>query len=66
MPRTDDCGCAGLFLAPQMVGEALKGGRLVAAVADRCGLAASPPHGLGSALPHPPSFITVILAEWGF
>lgn len=29
-----------------MVGEALKGGRLLAAVAARCGIAASPPHGL--------------------
>jgi Methionine gamma-lyase len=37
---------AGLFLAPQMMGEALKGGRLLAAVAARCGIAASPPHGL--------------------
>ena len=36
---------AGLFLAPQMVGEALKGGRLLAAVAARCGIAALPPHG---------------------
>jgi cystathionine beta-lyase family protein involved in aluminum resistance len=37
---------AGLFLAPQMVGEAIKGGRLLAAVAARCGMAASPPHGI--------------------
>ena len=36
---------AGLFLAPQMVGEALKGGRLLAAVAARCGIVATPPHG---------------------
>lgn len=48
---------AGLFLAPQTVGESLKGGRLLAAVATRCGLAAAPPHCLDG-LPAPPSAIT--------
>ncbi len=36
---------AGLFLAPQMVGEALKGGRLVAAVMAARGFRVAPPPG---------------------
>lgn len=50
---------AGLFLAPQTVGEALKGGRLLAAVASRCGILASPPLQLNE-LPDPPSYITAL------
>ena len=40
---------AGLFLAPQMVGEALKGGRLVAGVMAREGYAAFPGAASGAA-----------------
>lgn len=47
---------AGLFLAPQMVGEALKGGRLVAQVMSQSGYACTPPQGL----PQTHSFITAI------
>jgi len=50
----------GLFLAPQMVGEALKGGRLIAAVASRCGLRATPEYDPTNAMPVPPSFITAL------
>ena len=46
----------GLFLAPQMVGEALKGGRLVAEVLSREGFRVVP----GPGASHPPSFITAV------
>lgn len=46
----------GLFMAPQTVGEALKGGRLLAAVAFDCGIPATPPHDESTAII--PSFIT--------
>ena len=48
---------AGLFLAPQMVGEALKGGRLVAEVMTREGYEVAPAAG---GVPCPPSFITAV------
>lgn len=54
--RTGIGPCAGLFLAPQMVGEALKGGRLVAEVMGREGYGARPPRGV----PSPSSFITAV------
>ncbi|BDA45460.1 Uncharacterized protein YnbB [Coccomyxa sp. Obi] len=47
----------GLFLAPQMVGEALKGGRLVAEVMEREGYKVAPAAG---GVPCPPSFITAV------
>lgn len=47
---------AGLFLAPQMVGEALKGGRLIAEVMSRAGYPCTPMHGL----PTTHSFITAV------
>ena len=43
MPKL--CNRVGLFLAPQMVGEALKGGRLVAAVMASAGIEAVPAPG---------------------
>ena len=46
----------GLFLAPQMVGEALKGGRLVAEVMHRAGYRVIPAAGRC----HPWSFITAV------
>lgn len=46
----------GLFLAPQMVGEALKGGRLVAEVLSRAGLKCLPAAGM----PPTHSFITAV------
>jgi len=46
----------GLFLAPQMVGEAIKGGRLVAEVMHRRGFAVVPPPGPCD----PYSFITAV------
>ena len=46
----------GLFLAPQMVGEALKGGRLVAEVMSRRGYTVIPVPGPS----HPWSFITAV------
>ncbi|EIE20208.1 aluminum resistance [Coccomyxa subellipsoidea C-169] len=46
----------GLFLAPQMVGEALKGGRLVAEVMSREGYAVAP----AGRVPSPASFITAV------
>lgn len=48
----------GLFLGPQMTGEALKGGRLVAEIMTRRGYTVVP--GPSPTLPHPPSFITAI------
>ena len=47
---------AGLFLAPQMVGEALKGGRLIADVMSRAGYPCTPMQGL----PTTHSFITAV------
>lgn len=47
---------AGLFLAPQMVGEALKGGRLIAEVMSRAGYPCTPKPGL----PTTHSFITAV------
>ena len=47
------CILAGLFLGPQMVGEALKGGRLIARVMDQEGYKVHTPSGA-------PSFITVV------
>ena len=47
---------AGLFLAPQMVGEALKGGRLVAEVLSRAGFKCLPAPGM----PPTHSFITAV------
>ena len=63
--RRGACSGAGLFLAPQMVGEALKGGRLVAAVMEGRGFRVTPGSGalaLGSAegAPARPSFITAV------
>ncbi len=49
----------GLFLAPQMVGEALKGGRLVAAVMVAAGFGAAPPPGPVVA-PRQHAFITAV------
>ncbi|KAL0046989.1 hypothetical protein WJX82_003646 [Trebouxia sp. C0006] len=46
----------GLFLAPQMVGEALKGGRLIAQVMSQAGYPCTPMQGL----PTPHSFITAV------
>lgn len=46
----------GLFLAPQMVGEALKGGRLIAEVMSRAGYPCTPMQGL----PQTHSFITAV------
>ncbi|KAL3147567.1 hypothetical protein ABBQ38_014620 [Trebouxia sp. C0009 RCD-2024] len=46
----------GLFLAPQMVGEALKGGRLIAEVMSRAGYPCTPKPGL----PTTHSFITAV------
>ena len=46
----------GLFLAPQMVGEALKGGRLVAEVLSRAGFRCLPAAGM----PPTHSFITAV------
>lgn len=46
----------GLFLAPQMVGEALKGGRLVAEVMHREGYRVVP----GPGMSHTPSMITAV------
>ncbi|DBA77696.1 TPA: hypothetical protein ACH3X2_008398 [Trebouxia sp. C0005] len=46
----------GLFLAPQMVGEALKGGRLLAQVMSQAGYPCTPMQGL----PTPHSFITAV------
>jgi cystathionine beta-lyase family protein involved in aluminum resistance len=43
-------------MAPQTVGEALKGGRLLAAIAFDCGIPATPPHDESTAII--PSFIT--------
>lgn len=45
-------GLAGLFLGPQMVGEALKGGRLIARVMEA--------EGYRVHLPASPSFITPV------
>lgn len=47
---------AGLFLAPQTVGEALKGGRLVAAVMSQEGYLVSPAPGMASPMP----FVTCV------
>lgn len=47
---------AGLFLAPQTTGEALKGGRLVAEVMARQGYTAIP----GPGMTHTPSMITAV------
>lgn len=49
----------GLFMAPQSVGESLKGGQLVAAVASSCGLTATPAHTVSS-VAVTPSFITAL------
>jgi cystathionine beta-lyase family protein involved in aluminum resistance len=51
-------GSAGLFLAPQTTGEAIKGGRLVAEVMTRLGFKAVP--GPEPGLPKPPSMITAV------
>ncbi len=53
---TDCCLHAGLFLAPQMVGEALKGGRLIAEAMSRAGYPCTPMQGL----PPTHSFITAV------
>jgi cystathionine beta-lyase family protein involved in aluminum resistance len=50
--------CAGLFLAPQTTGEAIKGGRLVAEVMSRLGFGVVPEPQPG--LPKPPSMITAV------
>ena len=50
------CILAGLFLGPQMVGEALKGGRLIARVMDQEGYTVHTPTGA----PACPSFITAV------
>lgn len=55
--RVLDIVHAGLFLAPQMVGEALKGGRLVAEVMTREGYKVTPPAGSRQ---QPRSFITAV------
>eukprot|EP00882_Tetradesmus_deserticola_P034363 GHRQ01039392.1.p1 GENE.GHRQ01039392.1~~GHRQ01039392.1.p1 ORF type:complete len:160 (-),score=27.96 GHRQ01039392.1:36-515(-) len=52
------CCCAGLFLASQTTGEAIKGGRLVAEVVTRLGFKAVPSPEPG--LPNPPSMITAV------
>ena len=53
---TRPLAAAGLFLAPQMVGEALKGGRLVAEVLSRAGFKCLPAAGM----PPTHSFITAV------
>ena len=53
MART---GFAGLFLGPQMVGEALKGGRLIARVMEAEGYRVHLPTGMTAG----PSFITPV------
>ena len=50
------CILAGLFLGPQMVGEALKGGRLIARVMDQEGYLVHTPTGA----PACPSFIMAV------
>lgn len=50
------CMLAGLFLGPQMVGEALKGGRLIARVMNQEGYKVHTPSGA----PACPSFITAV------
>lgn len=49
-------GLAGLFLGPQMVGEALKGGRLIARVMEAEGYPVHLPTGTSAG----PSFITPV------
>lgn len=49
---------SGLFQAPHTTGEAIKGGRLVAAVMDRLGFKVIP--GPKPCLPNPPSMITAV------
>ena len=50
------CHIAGLFLGPQMVGEALKGGRLIARLMEKEGYRVHPPTGM----PAGHSFITAV------